>query len=55
MKNSLFVVRSGKIELRKLGKPVYILEQGDFFGENNIYGRDKKIPIAFTVEETVVI
>lgn len=31
------------------------MQPGDFFGENNIYGKDKKIPVAFTVEETVVI
>ena len=38
-----------------MGKPVYTLKEGDFFGENNIYGKDKKIPVAFTVEESIVI
>ena len=38
-----------------MGKPVYTLKKGEFFGENNIYGREKKIPVAFTAEETVVI
>ena len=54
-KSSLYVIQSGKIELRRMGKPVYTLKKGEFFGENNIYGRDKKIPVAFTAEETVVI
>ena len=53
--NSLYVIKSGRIELRKLGKPVHNLSKGDYFGENKIYGRDKKIPMAFTTEETVVI
>ena len=53
--NSLYVIQSGRIELRKLGKPVHNLSSGDYFGENNIYGREKKIPIAFTTEETIVI
>ena len=53
--NSLYVIQSGRIELRKLGNPVHNLSSGDYFGENNIYGREKKIPIAFTTEETIVI
>ena len=55
MNNSLYVIKSGRIELRKLGKPVHNLTAGDYFGENKIYGREKKIPLAFTSEETVVI
>ena len=54
-KSSLYVIKSGKIELRRMGKPVYTLKKCEFFGENNIYGREKKIPVAFTAEETVVI
>jgi len=38
-----------------MGRPVYTLKKGEFFGENNIYGREKKIPVAFTAEESVVI
>ena len=38
-----------------MNKPVFNLQHGDYFGENNIYGPDKKIPMAFTTEETVVI
>jgi len=53
--SSLFVIKSGKIELRRMGRPVYTLKKGEFFGENNIYGREKKIPVAFTAEESVVI
>ena len=53
--NSMYVIKSGRIELRKLGKPAFILTKGDYFGENNIYGREKKLPMAFTTEETVVI
>lgn len=51
----MHVIKSGKIELRRIGKTVFTLTTGDFFGENNIYGDEKKLPVAFTVEETVVI
>jgi len=38
-----------------MGKPVYTLTAGEFFGENNVYGPEKQIPVAFTVEETILI
>jgi len=38
-----------------MGKPVFTLTSGEFFGENNIYGPEKQIPVAFTVEETILI
>jgi len=38
-----------------MGKPVFTLNAGDYFGESNIYGTPKKLPIAYTIEESVVI